>query len=268
MPVPNLYDDISPWTQYNGPFTYYGNMTSYNLSTQKPGYETACLTSIWTFENTGASDVDIDCYLQCKWLDPDDTALVTSQNYHLMRRVNAGSWIEDIININIGIAGWEIDDDGTFSVLSTTTGDYTNSKSTDITFSNVPDTSQFGTNIRGHVWVEGNGLCYLNANGWKHSILGTYVSTSPGTTKAGHIWVDTNNDLHWVGGNGWDYKAYWKVKQFASTFSNGPTGATYAGTSNAGYIWIDNEFGWTHVAYIGYDGYKYLTGGGDDPYQL
>ena len=39
-----------------------------------------------------------------------------------------------------------------------------------------------------------------------------------------------------------------------------------AGTDKAGCIWVDNEFGLSHLAYIGTDGYKYLAGAGNYPY--
>jgi len=43
-------------------------------------------------------------------------------------------------------------------------------------------------------------------------------------------------------------------------------GPVFAGTSNAGKIWVDTQFGNTHLAYIAKDGWKYITGAGDDPY--
>ena len=83
----------------------------------------------------------------------------------------------------------------------------------------------------------------------------------------GYFFCHNTNGLCWIGGNGHLYEQPWGIKQFASTFSNGATGATYAGTTNGGKIWVDNEFGDTHIAFINpSDGYKYLVGAGNYPY--
>jgi hypothetical protein len=139
-------------------------------------------------------------------------------------------------------------------------------KETTITFTNVPSTTQLPAGKEGYVWVEGNNLCYICSNRWKHTIVGADISSLPGVSKAGYLWLD-NNALHWVGANGHDYAVPWNIKQFASTWSGGASGPTYAGTAKYGYFWVDDEFGETHLALITSDGYKRLVGSGHYPYQ-
>jgi hypothetical protein len=166
--------------------------------------------------------------------------------------------------MNTGCAFWEIAQSATYSFRTYLTGAITLSKTTNLTFSNVPSTTQLDPSYAGHIWVDGNYLAIVNANQWVHRILGTdqgYVGGTPG-----YIWMDTSSNISWISEDGHKRTAPWKIKQFASWFFNGPTGERYAGTDKAGTIWMDYEFGRTHLAYIGYDGYKYLCGAGDYPY--
>lgn len=268
MPVENIFGDTTTWTRYNGPVTHGSPGTSFNVSGFSPGFEIVVFSSIWDWENTGGSPVTISANLYSKWVDTDNSTTIAQglNGYVFSYSLPASSWIELIASYNIGLASWEIDENSTYYTKSNATGTHSIPEvSTGITFSNVPSVTQLGTSKKGYIWVEGNDLCFVNANQWKHTIIGTFVSSLPGTSKAGYMWIDTNN-LHWVGADGNDYRAPWKVKQFASYFSNSATGATYAGTDKAGFIWVDNEFGSTHLAYIAVDGYKYLCGSGDDPY--
>jgi hypothetical protein len=114
------------------------------------------------------------------------------------------------------------------------------------------------------MWVDGNYLAFINYNQWQHRILGTdlgYVGAEPG-----HIWMDNLSDIHWISASGHDMRAPWKIKQFASYFYNSATSAVFAGLDKAGIMWMDGEYGRTHVAYIGKDGWKYIFGAGDYPY--
>ena len=93
---------------------------------------------------------------------------------------------------------------------------------------------------------------------------GDIIGFTGGT--AGSIWVDNSNYLHWLNSSGVDYRAKWRINQFESSFENGAGFNPNPGSSYAGALWVDNEFGWTHLAYIGADGSKYLVGSGDYPY--
>ncbi|HEY0090417.1 MAG TPA: hypothetical protein VGB37_16325, partial [Candidatus Lokiarchaeia archaeon] len=80
------------------------------------------------------------------------------------------------------------------------------------------------------------------------------------------IWIDNSHYLHWTGCDGIDYRTPWRICQFCSSFTNGSGPNPSPGSSYAGALWVDNEFGWTHLAYIGCDGNKYITGGANYPY--
>jgi len=266
MPVKNF--STGTYVRGQGSFTYDTETTTYDLASFVPGYEICNGICIYDFENTDATNWDIDCYLYVNWYNTDNsTILVPLQTgYHFIHTLLPNYWIEIWFGGNIGCAPWEVDGTGIYYFNSFATGDPVISEiSTAVTMQNVPSTTQLSSGTDGHIWVEGNNLAYVNANMWKHSMVGTLVDSLPGTSKAGSIWLD-GTVLHWVGSDGNNYKANWEVKQFASYYSNSATGSTFAGTFNYGKIWVDNEFGWTHLAYIGNDGYKYLTGAGDNPY--
>lgn len=265
VPVEDIYENTT-WVRYEGPVNRTGAATSFSLSGFSPGYEINIFDVLHDWENTGAGSENINITMSQKWVDTDNSTILLQQSTNFSTTLSAGFWTELLTGLHIGVAGWEIDVAGDYFVKSESTGSHPiTEKSTTITYSNVPSTTQLGTDKAGHIWVEGNDLAFVNANRWKHVMVGTFVDTLPGTSKAGHIWID-GTDLHWVGNNGSNYKAAWNVKQFASTFGNSATGTEFAGTGKYGIIWVDNEYGWTHLAYIASDGYKYITGAGDDPY--
>ena len=269
MPVPNIFDNSSTWNRYSGPLSYGGEGTSFDTTGFSPGYELLVYVAVFDWDNNSGSSVSLNENLYTRWIDTDGSTTIVNgaTGYNLSTTLGAYSWYEYAYCCNIGIASWEVDSDGTYKVGAHTVGNYSISEqTTDISFSNVPNTTLLGTTKKGYIWVEGNDLCLVNANQWKHTIVGTGIGSSPGATKAGHFWLDTSDNFHWVGSDGHDYQMPWKKKQFASFFSNSSTGTTYAGTTKVGTIWVDNQFGSTHIAYIASDGYKYLCGAGADPY--
>ena len=265
VPVEDIYESTT-WTRYEGPVNRTGSGTSFSLTGFSPGFEINVFDALHDWENTGGSPESIDVTMSQKWVDTDDSTVLGEQSVGVSFSLGAGNWQEYVLGFHIGVAGWEVDAAGDYFVKSESTGsDPITEKTTTITYSNVPSTTQLGTDKPGHIWVEGNDLAFVTADRWKHVMVGTFVNTTPGTSKKGHLWID-GSDLHWVGDNGSDYKAAWNVKQFASTFGNSATGEENAGTGKYGIIWVDDEYGLTHLAYIASDGYKYITGAGDDPY--
>jgi hypothetical protein len=268
MPVPNYMVPNNPFTRYSGSWNYLTETTSYDLTGFVPGYEICNGCAIFDFNNDGSSTYNIDTYLYVKWVDTDNTTVIfwIVNGYHYTYSLPAGYYIEVWYGGNIGCCGWEVDTSGTYYFKASASGTPSIPEvSTSVVMSNVPSTTQLASDKAGYIWVEGNNLCYICADRWKHTIVGVDNGSAPGTSKAGYIWLDTNV-LHWVGADGHDYYVPWTKKQFASFYGNGPTGETYAGTSKYGMFWVDNEFGWTHLAAIANDGYKYLIGAGDNPY--
>lgn len=264
MPVPDVSDNIV-WVQDYGPCTYYNEATSFDLTGFFPGWEVVAYFTIWHWDGPCSGTAN----LTSSWRDTDGSLMfVCANGINYDIDLGSGDWTEYWGGCNTGVAGWEIDVAGNYKVRSEATGAggvAIAQKETTIAFSNVPSTTQLGSDKPGYIWVEGNNLCFICANRWKHIIIGDQISYVD-TAKAGYMWIDTNNTLKWIGANGYKYGVKWRIKQFASTWSNGASGEVFAGTAKKGMIWVDNEFGWTHLSYIGNDGYKYLVGSGNSPY--
>lgn len=265
MPVPDYMAANSPFTRYVGAWNYLGGpTTSFSLSGFVPGYEICLGTSIYDFENNGSSTFNINSNAALGWYSPSLSPLFTF-SFNMSYSLAPGFYVEFWSGTNIGCAGWEVTSNDVYHYRASASGSPSIPVvDIGVTMSNVPSTTQLGSSKPGHIWVEGNNLCYINADQWKHTIVGAPIA-SPGASP-GYIWIDNVNLLHWTGSDGRNYISTFFVKQFASFFSPGATGPVFAGTNKAGYLWVDSEFGDTHLAYIGYDGYKYLTGGGDSPY--
>lgn len=275
MPVQNILLGTPNWVDGYGPVTYYNPATSFNISGFVGGLEIVLFTAVWHWDGPLSGYT----YLNTSWNRPDGSVMFRGlYNYALNLSIPAGYWSGYFQMINTGAAPWEVATSGTYSARAWSTGLDPSTNYTNITFSNTPNVSRIsGSSHQGYIWVDGLYLSITNAGGgydtysgsgygaWVHNILGTAIGGSGGP---GYIWVDTNNDLCFINGYGSACKVPWKIKQFASYFSNGATSTVYAGTNNAGKIWMDNEYGQTHIAYIGYDGYKYICGAGDYPYSF
>ena len=264
MPTPDIGDN-TVWLVGYGPVAYDGAATSFDLSGFYPGWEVVAFFTIWHWDGPLAGTA----YLYSRWVDTAGATIFNCQNgTAYVFDIAVGLYGEYWAGCNQGIASWEIDTSGDFGVKSHSTGTGAmGEQTTTITFSNVPSTTQLASDKPGYIWVEGNNLNFINANRWEHIIIGTdqgYVDTA----KAGYMWVDTSDDLHWIGVDGHDYIVPWKIQEFASTWSNSSNDATAPGTSYKGYTWVDNEYGWTHLAYIGNNGHKFLVGSGHYPYVL
>lgn len=255
---------------YVGPVTYLNQSTTYDLTGFVPGYEICNGSAVYTFDNTaGGSTFNINTNINCKWTDTSNNVLNgVSYTYNIQQALPAGYYSVTYVGANIGFEGSEIAASGTYDFRASASGTPNITEVvTAVTFNNVPTITTLPSQDRGYVWVEGNNLTYVNDLLWKHSIAGTYVTNTPGATKAGYIWLDSGtNSIRWVGNDGNMYQLPWSVKQFASYYAGSSTGTQYAGTSRQGYLWVDNQFGLTHLAYIGTDGYKYLCGAGNNPY--
>ena len=272
MPLHDFASANTPtYTQTTGPLSFDGNYSSIDLTGFSPGFEICCGFAIFLFDNTsGGSTFNGTCTGTISWTDTSGTVLhggTTTESVGYSLSIPATYWQGVWLAYNIGCEASEIATSTTYDFRSVMTGSPSIALNTKaVSFTNVPSTATQSSNY-GAIWVEGNNLCFINASGWKHTMVGNVISSTPGVSKAGVIWIDTTTQLlHWVGGNGDDYAAAWCVKQFASIFGNSSTGAAYAGPSQKGCIWMDNQFGQTHLGYIGSDGYKYLTGAGVNPY--
>lgn len=272
MPVPN-YSIGGTYNRYLANITYLSEQTTYDLSGFIAGFEICNAVGIFDFENDSGSSYNINTNISVAWRDAALNVLVGVFTSPFVTTLPAGYWTSVWLSANIGVAHWEVSSarGSTYYFRANASGTPNISTvSTTVTMNNIPSTSSNGT--PGYIWVEGNNLCYVTGgdSGYPTDYRKqTMVGVQSGYTgaSAGYMWIDTStHKLCWIGSDGYKYVAKWCVQQYASFYSNGATGATFAGTTKAGYIWTDREFGQTHLAYIGSDGYKYLTGGGDDPY--
>ena len=269
MPVPCLFDGSST---ANAGFmsARYGciGASSVGLGSMKAGYEVALADTIYRWE-TGSGEClnGIACLCQ-NWYRG---ATIIGCNYQAAC-VNITeffiTWFEQMQNT--GIAPWEICCNGIYCTKQQAvniSGDDLSigAVSVCVEFGSVPSVSQ--TSCGGKIWVEGNDLHYWVANNWEHTMVGTALSIA---VSSGDIWIEDSgswtNYIHWTGCDGCVYRAPWKICQFCSTFSNGAPANPAPGASCKGMIWMDNQFGGTHLSYIGCDGNKYLAGAGSYPY--
>ena len=236
MPVPNLFDGSSDCT--NGFMAARCNnigSTSHSLpGIWYPGYELAVADYLpvwWVDEGTCIDGYGCMCM---QWYRPSGAINYNKTTIHVVVTSSPGScswsWWESMVNI--GIAGWEICDTSTSAhcnVMKVTniSGSSVAIGACTVSFDlgGVPSTAQCSSTYVGHIWVEGNDLAYVNANRWKHKIVGSYQGTG---ASAGAIWIDNSHYLHWANSGGCHYKAPWRICQFASTFTNGaPSNGSY-----------------------------------------
>ena len=265
MPIPYLFDLTYPYSM-GGPFTFYNKGTSFDLSGFSPGWKIAAFFCTWHWHGplTGSGKI------YSKWRDRYGNTLSWGANGTSVNLNLASGYWQEVFSA-VDISGWELDGDGNFSVQSwcdAVSGDDISIPimTTTVAFNNVPDATTI-SGKEGHIWVENNNLCYIDASGWKQTMIGIDQGLVD-VGKQGYLWIDDSmNYLHWIGSDGHDYRAEWRIQQFASTWTNGPVDERNPGVSYKGYIWVDNEFGKTHLSYIGANGYKFLTGSGHYPYQ-
>jgi hypothetical protein len=264
MPNYDIFDGLDYYTT----FTYDpGVAYSFDLSGFSPGYEINHTMVIVDITNDGAEVEDVDCTVVYGYLDTYGDIIPNcyySEDLYYPD-LPAGYSIKWFSGLTIGVAPWEVSESGVYPFE---TGGYGTPSfdldTVDVTMSNCPSINELSSSKMGYIWVDGEDLCFVNANQWKHTMVGDDMGDAD--ADEGFLWIDTSNYLNWIGEDGHRYRAKWCKRQFPSAYSNSATTTENAGTSKKGFIWVDDEYGYTHLGYIGYDGYKYITGAGDDPY--
>jgi len=271
MPVPDLFSGCSNCDCGFMCLRYCDiGWTSQGLTGFYPGYEVALQDTIFRWETCGGESLDGYTCLCQKWCRSGCVMGTNATYAHIVQPEYYWSWYE--LMQNTGVAGWEICCTGTYCALSCATcvsgSDLSISACTICTDFAAPSVSQCSSTLRGSIWVGAdNGLHYINSNCWEHVITG--CDCGAGFGSCGALWIGTGTDanyLFWVGCDGHTYRAPWKICQFCSTFSNGAPVNPAPGAGYAGSLWMDCQFGYTHLAYIGCDGNKYLAGGANYPY--
>lgn len=262
MPVPDLWDDTSNWTEWEGPFIYHGVATSFDFSWFHQGWE-AIISVLWLHIewNEGGGTYTITQ----KWIHPSGSVMFTNTwNGYLASPGSDSQWVpnwhERHLAANQWVAPWEINQSGVYKIEATISWPGLNFTSYfDVTITNVPSFSWYKASW--YMYLEWNQLCYTSANGFVQKMLWNHISSWSGTP--GHVWIN-GIFLHYID-SFWDVRrAPYSIKQFASNFSNWAPGQVSGKTP--WYLYIDNQFWWTHISLIWYNGYKYLTWDGHNPY--
>ena len=255
MPVFNLWE--WSWSEW-WVLSYLWQSTSYDLSGFRPWFETFVWMSFCRFN----WPLYWTIYINQQWHHPTKWIMFTNWPFQLNLSLNSWWWQEFEVWSNQWVAWWEIDRAWTYKLKCIISWAYSQTKTTNITVANVPDTSETYW-LQWSVWTEWSNLNYWVANPFEHWTSWTslwYVWTD----KAWAIWIWTDNYLYWVDQNWYKKRAKWKVKQFASTWSNSASKSVSG--KDPWCIFMDNEFWWTHISYIWYDWNKYLTWAWEYPY--
>jgi len=269
MPVPCLFDGCSnPNTGFMDARYCDMGFSSFGLQDMSAGYEVALADGLFHWETEGGECLNGIVRLDLDWYRGAFCYDGSRQQVCINLGEFYQTWWERMFNT--GIAGWEICCNGTYCTKAqavNVSGDDLSIGECNVCldFGCIPSVSQCNSNLRGSIWVEGNNLHFINANCWEHSMAGDNQGGAGASTQ-GHMWIDNSHYLHWVGADCNDYRAKWRICQFCSTFTNGSGPNPSPGVGYAGAIWTDSEFGWTHLAYIGCDGNKYITGAGNYPF--
>lgn len=259
MPVPDIFLSTPTWNEWRWPVAYYDPATSFSLSWFVPWLESNVHTAVAHWESWWWWYV----YLNTTLVRPDSAVISSSSFQFYLHPVVPWEWYEIIYWFNTWVAAWEVNQNWTYQFNANVTWVTPIPSATqNISISNCPSVATTWTAWM--IWVEWNYLSFINANSFIHWILWTnlwYVWWTPWS-----MWIDNNNDLHWIDTSWNDRRAPWKIKQFASTWSNWPTWQVYAWTGSSWMMWMDSQFWYTHIAYIWADWYKYLTWAWDYPY--
>lgn len=235
-----------------------------------PGYEIATADAMYRYCVTDGSCLNGIARQRLKWLRAGTCYVDFCQNICVNIQAPGSGWTTQYWE-TMYMTGMDTDEVCTTATYGTAvhadcvSGDNVSigGCSLGVCFCNVRPTTKCDTALMGSIWVEGNNLNFINAQCWEHTMAGD-CQGSGGT--AGAIWIDTNHYLNWVNSGGVIYRAKWRICQFCSDWTNSSGPNPSPGAGYKGAIWMDEEFGLTHLAYIGCDGHKYLTGAGIYPY--
>ena len=262
MPVPDIFDDASVFTQEDGMLDPINPSTTYNLDTTNWGRELFAGNSVfvitWPFDWWDVS-------ITQRRLDTDDNLMFENWPYtRTVPSLSSWQWQAWQLVSNQGKAPREINQDWTYKLVSEISwSGLSDSNTTNITISWV---STFPWYVNPwYLWVEWTRLCYTSTNGFVHKINWTYISTPV----SANPWYIFEQDVaprftRYIDAN-WDLRRTPRqIEQFASIFSNWPT-KSVSGAS-PWYMRMDNEFWRTHIWKIANDGKKYLIWDGLFPY--
>lgn len=260
MPVPNIFDDGSTYTETEWMLDGIWVATSFDLSWYNYWWEICAATTTFTL------DWPYDwwtIYISQEWRKPNWTLIFTNWPYSWNPwSVSSWDWVSYQMASNQWVAPWEVDISWTYTCKAIVTWWITQEETFDVDFTNVPSFLWYKTPW--YTWVESDKLCYVWANWFVHKIEWEW-SVDVWSGKAWFIWIDDNSDsIRWIDETWIRRNLPWSIKQFASAFSNwAPWSVSW---QYPWYIYCDNQFWWTHLSYIDKDWDKQLAWDGNYPY--
>ena len=260
MPVPNIFDNNTIFTQSEWMLDPLDSASTFDLSWYNQGWEIIAAATTFIIEGEVLNAWGV--LIEQKWKKPNWTVMFTNSYNWIFNEQTSLDWQWFQIASNQGLAPWEVDLSWTYTLETSMSWDFNYSQTFSVTFTNVPSFTWYETPW--YIWVEWDNLKYVSANGFVHTIEGTNiwaVGWDPWS-----IWIDEDpfNNFHYIN-DGWDDNiAPWKIEQFPSAFSNWAQSAV--SWKSPWYLYADNEFWWTHLSYIWDDGHKYLIWDWHYPY--
>lgn len=257
MPVRNIFDNNSTYTETEGMLNATGEATSFDLSGFEAWWEVISASSVYTLYGPFAGGT---INLTQTWKNPGGTTIFSNGPVAVsFPSLSAASWGSYQLASNQWVASWEIAASGTYSLDMVATGAYTDTVNFPVTFTNVPSVSTYTT---GMMWIEWNNLRWSSANWHLHTMVGTAVANPAATPW--FLWIEWNY-IYWIGSDWQKYRWQYNFQQFGSAFSNWPSPATVS-WETAGMIWMDSNFWYEHIGYIASDWTKWINNSWDNPY--
>lgn len=257
MPVKNIFDNNSIYTETEWMLNAIGEATSFDLSWFDAGWEIVAANTVFTlYWPFGWWVINVSQ----TWKNPSGTTIFTNGPIWVsFPSLTAWQWSSTQIASNQWVASWEVYVDWTYQLVATATWAYSDSNTFNVVFTNVPSVSTY---TPGMTWVEWNNLRWSSWNWHLHTMVWTLVS-SPWATP-GMIWIEWDY-IMWIW-SGWSkYRWQYNFRQFASAFSNGPSPAVIS-WQTPWYMWMDQNFWYEHIWYIAADGYKWINPSWENPY--
>jgi hypothetical protein len=258
MPVKNIFDNGSTYTETEWMLNTLNSSTSYDLSGFQLWWEICACNSVFTIYWPYAWWT---VTLRQVWKNPAWTNYFINWDYNIsFPALSSWYWSSYQLASNTWCASWEVWVDGTYQVYWIAVGWwFSQNTPTNITITNCPSINTYTPWM---LWIEWAELKWISANWHLHSITGTSVA-NVGTSYNWALWIDWTN-VYWVG-NWYEYYANYTFRQFASAFSNWPS-PWIVSWQTPWFFWMDSNFGYEHIWYIASDGYKYILPSWENAY--
>lgn len=256
MPVPDIFEDNSVFTETEWMLDAQSAWTSFDLTWFQLWWEAIACNSVyaiyWPF-SWGT------VYIKQKWYNTQWALMFENWPYQNdIESLNSSQWTFVQIVSNQWVAEWEINKNWTYRVVAEISWAISWTKTTYITITWCPPMEQYQP---WYVWVDWNDLCWTSANWHKHTMYWIYVSNTSATPW--YIWIDWEH-TYWTWTSWAVYRSKYNIRQFESTFSNwAPWVVSW---KKPWYFYMDNEFWHEHISYIDAFWYKCLLNSWANPY--